>query len=253
MFGLYKMAKASKDDLPSFVGFTETWHSSSYEMIFPGRPELSLSGKNVIIVGGGSGIGRAVALAFAQAGAASVGILGRRVNRLEECAAEIAKIASVKTKVLYEVADVSHRAGFDKALDSVVEATGRIDVLVNCAGVKPYSGAIAKYEAEELLRALEVNVVGTVNIIQAFSQHAVEGSLLLNISSGTAHTAPVFGEGAYNTSKLAGAKLVDQFGSENPQFHVVNVHPGWVPTEMNGMQKEAPDDSMWPLSMSLNS
>lgn len=51
------------------MSFTKTYHNKPYDLISPSRPELSASGKNVVITGGGTGVGKSIALSFAQAGA----------------------------------------------------------------------------------------------------------------------------------------------------------------------------------------
>ena len=94
-------------DFPEQISFTKTWHSKPYPFISPTRTELSAAGPNVIVVtGGGTGIGLATAIAFAEAEAQSVSIIGRRLDKFQ-ATAEYIKSATAKTKVLYQVADLS--------------------------------------------------------------------------------------------------------------------------------------------------
>jgi NAD(P)-dependent dehydrogenase (short-subunit alcohol dehydrogenase family) len=226
---------------PEFVSFTKTWHSEPYPLISPTRPEVSAAGKNVVVTGGGTGIGQAIALAFAKAGAKSITVIGRRREPLEAAASKIRNNFSQETQAFCQVADLQVREQIDRALGAVVSKSGRIDILVSCAGLLAPNGAIATYEPALLRRAFEVNVVGTLNVIQAFTTHAGPDPTLIHVSSGTVHTRPIAEQGAYNATKLAALKVVDQFCAENPSFQVVSIHPGWVATEMNGMQPEAPD------------
>ncbi|GKU08960.1 unnamed protein product, partial [Fusarium langsethiae] len=77
-------------DIDGIVSFTKAWHSKPYSSIDPSRPEISAAGKFIAITGGGTGIGKSIAIAFAQAGASTIAILGRRLDRLETAANEIA-------------------------------------------------------------------------------------------------------------------------------------------------------------------
>ncbi|KAK8203603.1 hypothetical protein M8818_005253 [Zalaria obscura] len=90
-------------ELPEFPTFTQTYHHAPYAAISPSRPELSAAGKVVVVTGGGTGIGRSIAVSFAQAGADTVAILGRREDRLKSSVAEISA-ANQKTKMLDYVA-----------------------------------------------------------------------------------------------------------------------------------------------------
>lgn len=74
--------------MDGFVSFTKTWHKKPYVAIDPIRPELKASGKFVVVAGGGTGIGKAIAISFAQAGAKTIAILGRRLDKLEAAAAD---------------------------------------------------------------------------------------------------------------------------------------------------------------------
>ncbi|KAK1092522.1 hypothetical protein LTR48_004178, partial [Friedmanniomyces endolithicus] len=69
---------------PPYPSLTSEWHDKTYPAIDPKRPELSAKGKTIVISGGGSGIGRGIAQAFALAGASAIAILGRRQALLEE-------------------------------------------------------------------------------------------------------------------------------------------------------------------------
>ncbi|KAM6525911.1 hypothetical protein FSOLCH5_002039 [Fusarium solani] len=216
------------------MAFTKTWRTEPYGFIDPKRPEISAAEKNVIITGGGTGIGKATAIAFAQAGAKSVAILGRRLDRLESGAAAI-KEAGKNTAVVYKAADLTVRAEADMAIQSIVDEVGKIDVFVSNAGSLPELGEVADYDPTKLIRAFELNVLTTLNALHAFKKSASPRAVLINISTAFSHQSPVPGVpvGAYAVSKAAGLKLVDYFGSENPDIHFVHLHPGVVETELN--------------------
>ncbi len=226
-------SESSESPSFGFVSFTKTWHSKLYPAIDPSRPELSAAGKNVIVTGGGTGIGRAIAISFARAGAASVAILGRRPDRLQTAAAEIVRAGSPATRVLTEVADVTQPASVEAAFARIGDQVGRIDVLVVNAGVLTTIGPVAGYDLDEFRRGFETNLFGVLNTVQAFLPRAAPHAKLFNISSCIGHIAPFEGSASYAVSKAAGIKLLDFVASENPDLHVVNVHPGVVDTEIN--------------------
>lgn len=93
----------------------------------------ALAGRRTLVTGGGSGIGRAVAEQFADAGATAIALLGRRPEPLAETAAAI-RAAHPGTAVLEVPTDVRESTEIDAALDSVLDAFGGLDVLVNNAG-----------------------------------------------------------------------------------------------------------------------
>ncbi|KAM0445301.1 hypothetical protein ACHAO4_009802 [Trichoderma viride] len=220
--------------IPKWVSFTKEWHTKPYPDISPSRSDLSATGKNVVITGGGTGIGRAVAIAFGQAGASSVSILGRRLDRLKSSVIAISAAAQSNTKVLYRTADLTDRAQVEDALASITNAVGKVDIFVNNAGSLPPLKPVAKYDAATFMRAFEMNVMTSLNAIQAFLPVAGTDPILLNISSNLAHIAPMHGMPAYAASKGAQLKMVEYFAAENPELHVVSIQPGVIATEIAG-------------------
>jgi NAD(P)-dependent dehydrogenase (short-subunit alcohol dehydrogenase family) len=243
------LAEMVTSEYPEFVSFTKTWHSAPYPLISATRPELSASGKNVVVAGGGTGIGQATAISFARAGAKSVSVIGRRVEPLQQTISTITENTWNKTNALYEVADIRVRETVNKALGNIVEKVGKVDILVSSAGFLPKDTPVTTSDPAVAQHAFEINVLGTLNVMQSFAIHAGPSPTLIHVSSGTVHTRPIVGQGIYNATKLAALKLVDQFSAENPTFHVVSLHPGWVATEINGMQAEAPDSRKFPFSL----
>ncbi|KAH6995553.1 hypothetical protein BKA56DRAFT_650426 [Ilyonectria sp. MPI-CAGE-AT-0026] len=219
-------------DIPELFRFTKVNHHKPYPFISPTRPELTAAGKNVVVTGGASGIGKAIAVAFSQAGAKSVAIISRRLNRLEAAAAEI-MAAGPATRVVYESADLTDRAAVDGAMKSITDQVGKIDIFISNAGILQDSASVVGYDVRELTRGFELNVIGPFNAVQAFVPHAAPGSMLFNVSSSVAHIAPIPGMFAYAATKAAIIKMFDYVAAENPGLHVVHVQPGLVDTEMN--------------------
>ncbi|KAJ3546381.1 hypothetical protein NM208_g2024 [Fusarium decemcellulare] len=222
--------------MSGYISFTKTWHNKPYAAIDPTRPELSASGKFVVVTGGGTGIGKAIAIAFAQAGAKTVAILGRRQEKLKAASSEIAQNASVADfEALFEVADISKRASLDTAVASLVKkATGaKVDILVSNAGISMDPGSVKGYDEDEFRRGLELNVVGAFNTIQSFAPVLATSAHVFNTSSGIAHISPVPEMWAYATTKAAVIKVFDYLQEQYPEWHVVQIQPGVIATELN--------------------
>ncbi|KAK1844127.1 short chain dehydrogenase reductase family protein [Colletotrichum chrysophilum] len=215
------------------MSFTKTYHHKPYDLISPSRPELSAAGKNVVITGGGTGIGKSIALSFAKAGASSICILGRRLDRLEIAVAEIRSTAKLGTQVLCKKADLSIRDEACAAIDEISSAVGNIGILVSNAGFFPKVGGVVHQGAEDYMEGFKLNVVTTLHALQAFVPHAAQSAIVLNISTSLAHIKPWAGHSGYCVTKGANLKLVDFFAAENPDIHVVNVQPGVIETELS--------------------
>ena len=226
--------------------FTKEKLHAPYPFISPTRPELSCAEKNVIVTGGGTGIGFAIAKSFAEAGAKSVTIVGRREEVLKDAVKAISETSGNQaSKLLYQVADVTSKAHIDIAFERLVQQVGKIDILVSNAYGPLVAGPVESLNAEDLRKEFEITVVGAFNVIQAFLAHAGPDPVLLNTSTCMVHWAPVPQFSIYTVTKTAALRLFDTLAAENPSLHIVNVQPGWVATPGNGHQKEAQDDRKW--------
>lgn len=219
-----------------FKSFTKTWHAQPYLEISPLRPELSATGKVIFITGGGTGIGKATAISFAQAGAKVIAIFGRRLENLQLAAEEIryANTAGTTT-VIYESVDITQRSAVDTAFASAIKQAGgvKVDVFVNNAGtLKPPSPVTTQGEPE-LRQMIEGNLIGSFNAVQAIMPFLAPKAKILNISSGVAHIDPLPGYWVYGALKLAIVKMFDFLQVENPDIGVFNIQPGVVTTEIN--------------------
>lgn len=119
--------------------FTRVIHRDTYPAIEPSRPELSQEGRTIVVAGGGTNIGKAIATSFGQAKAAQVIILGRRQAVLEEAAKEpeaiISKDNGSSTKYVGKAVDLTDDAAVDAFWDGLAAEGTHVDVLVQCSGI----------------------------------------------------------------------------------------------------------------------
>lgn len=200
---------------------------------------FSLTGKAALITGGSRGIGRAIALEFAEVGA-DVAIASRTPADLEATACEIEDRGR---RGLAVAADVSRAADVEAMTKQVLEAFDRIDVLVNNAGISPtYTRALKLTEAD-WRRTLDVNLTGTFLVSQAVGRHMVaagSGSVINLASIGAQVGLPRLA--AYCASK-AGIRALTQVLALEWAEHGVRVNaigPAYVATEMTAGLREHP-------------
>lgn len=192
---------------------------------------FDLTGRVAVVVGGTSGIGRALAGGLAEAGA-DVVATGRREQQVFEVAQEI---ESLGRQTLVHPADVTDRASLDGLRDAVLTRFGRIDILVNAAGqtFRRPSNAIDERQWSDLM---DINVTGTLRACQAFYEPlcASGRGRIINIASLTSYVA-FLEVTAYAASKCAVLGLTRNLAIEwAPKGINVNaIAPGVFKTELN--------------------
>ncbi|TAQ83585.1 hypothetical protein B7494_g8090 [Chlorociboria aeruginascens] len=217
---------------PALPSYTKIWHTEPYPSISLTRPELSAHGKVILVTGGGTGIGAAVAKSFAQAGAAAIGLIGRREHLLASSAAAISSLHP-DTKVDYVAADLTDKNATISAFKQLSSSLGKIDVFVSNAGFLSKPSPLLESDDDDWWRGFEINVKGSFNAIKAFLPVAGPNPVLLSINTGVATLPTIKGFSSYAASKIASAKLHEYLSVECPDVHVVNVHPGVVETDMS--------------------
>lgn len=192
---------------------------------------FDLTGKTAVVIGGTSGIGRAIARGLAQAGA-DVVPSSRRIEPVTETAREIRELGRRSLEV---VSDVSDRSSLDHLLVKCVEAFGKVDILVNSAGKTKRTPTIDVSE-DEWNDILDTNVTGTLRACQVFGRHMLERRYgrIVNIASLSTFVA-LYEVAAYSASKAAVAMLTKSLAIEWAP-HGVNVNaiaPGVFRTALN--------------------
>jgi NADP-dependent 3-hydroxy acid dehydrogenase YdfG len=190
----------------------------------------NIAGKVVVITGASSGMGEAAARHLSAQGA-SVVLGARRIERLQVLAGEI---TSAGGKALAVETDVTNRAQVQRLVDSAVETHGRIDVLINNAGIMPLS-PLERLKVEEWDRMIDVNLKGVLYGIAAALPHMQEqrAGHIINLSSVAGHK--LFGGSAvYSATKFAVRALSEGLRQEvTPHnIRVTIISPGAVKTEL---------------------
>ena len=190
----------------------------------------AFDGRVVLVTGASRGIGEAAAVAFAEEGA-SVGLLARSAQDLERVASRI----DDRDRTVVLPCDVADAGMVGDSVTRTVERFGRLDVLVNNAGVIQPIAPIHEAAPDEWRTAIEVNVLGVHHGIRAAAPVMVEQGegTIITISSGAARR-PLEGWSAYCTSKAAAAMITDAAHLELDPLglRVMGLRPGTVATDM---------------------
>jgi NAD(P)-dependent dehydrogenase (short-subunit alcohol dehydrogenase family) len=192
---------------------------------------LSLEGRVAVVIGGTTGIGRTISLAFAEAGA-DVVASARGAANLESVATEIEARGK---RTLRVASDVANRGSIEALRDAVVAGLGGVDILVNCAGRTQRTPTLDVSEAE-WNGILDINLTGTLRTCQIFGRTMIERGYgrIINIASVASFVA-LFEVAAYGASKAAVAALTRQLAIEwGPKGVCVNaIAPGVFRTALN--------------------
>ena len=191
---------------------------------------MSLSGKVALVTGASSGIGEGTALALAQAGA-TVAVAARRADRLEGLVREIEAAGG---KALAIAGDMTVEPEATRAVEQTVERLGRLDILINSAGVMQ-AGGIENADLDEYRRVFDINLFATLYTCKAAVPHMLKqgGGDIVTISSlagrkGGPQT------NAYSASKHAVNSMTDAMRQElgGRNIRVCTLMPGATTTEV---------------------
>jgi NAD(P)-dependent dehydrogenase (short-subunit alcohol dehydrogenase family) len=194
-------------------------------------PSLRLDGRVAVILGGTTGIGRALSAGLAEAGA-DVVATGRRLEHVEQTADEVERRGRRSLRL---TSDVTDRASLERLLAAVVASFQKVDILVNCAG-KTKRGPTLDFSEHDWADILETNLTGTLRGCQVFGRHMLANGYgrIVNIASLSSFVA-LYEVAAYGASKAAVASLTRSLALEwgSKGLCVNAIAPGVFRTQLN--------------------
>jgi NAD(P)-dependent dehydrogenase (short-subunit alcohol dehydrogenase family) len=196
-----------------------------------GYDKLNLDGRIAVVIGGTSGIGKTISLAFAQAGARVVAS-SRRQAEVDATAAELEKIGR---RALRVTSDVLDRGSLERLRDATLAEFGGVDILVNCAG-RTQKKPVADVTDAEFQTVLDTNLTGTFRACQIFGRQMLEQGKgrIINIASLSSFAA-LYQTAAYSASKAAVVSLTQTLAVEwgSKGVNVNAIAPGVFRTALN--------------------
>lgn len=196
--------------------------------------DINLKGKAALVTGGRRGIGKAIAIALAQNGV-NVAVSDMVVNDglLNRAVEEITRLGRHSIAIQ---ADVAIKSDVESMVQKTVDEFGRIDILINCAGVWIPGQTLLECPEENWDKVIDTNLKGTYFCCQAAGKEMVSqnSGTIINLSSEVGLT-PGMGSGAYSISKAGIIMLTRQLALELAKYHIrVNaLAPGVVKTDFN--------------------
>ncbi len=193
-----------------------------------------LSGKTAIVTGANQGLGLEISRKYIEAGA-SVCICARDEGRLTNAKRDLKRLIGPGQEILSIRSDVSRSEDVRRLVERSAEKFGRIDILVNNAGIYGPKGTVEDVDWQEWVRAMEVNVYGSVLMCRAVLQHMKrqKKGKIVQLSGGGA-TKPLPRLSAYAVSKAAVVRFTETLAEEVGQYNIdVNaIAPGSLNTRM---------------------
>ncbi|MFC7068674.1 SDR family NAD(P)-dependent oxidoreductase [Halobaculum lipolyticum] len=194
----------------------------------PASPAVTVEGSNAVVIGGTTGIGRAIALAFAEDGA-DVIATSRTESAVESVTEELRERGATTTAVTCDVRD---RASLEELRRVAEETLGSVDVLVNSAGTVAQA-PVTELSEDDWARDIDVCLTGVFRATQVFGR-AMETGAVVNVSSMSADQArearPSYCAAKAGVNGLTRAAAADL----GPEIRVNAVAPGFVKTPMAG-------------------
>ena len=182
--------------------------------------------KNVLIIGGGTGMGEAIALSFAQQGW-KVAVAGRRQEKLDAVAAQA-------DGILTHTVDVGNRSQVEELFGWFSKEVGPLDIMVNCAGINVAKRTMEDLAPDDWDNLMRINTTGAYDCMRCAlaDMRPRKDGIIINISSVAGKRAVLLGGVAYNASKFAMTALGTTVSEEVKDLgiRVTNIYPGEVNT-----------------------
>ena len=196
------------------------------------KPNFDLTGKVALITGGSRGIGEAIALAYAAAGAKVV-VASRKQDGVDAVAE---KIRSAGGEALAIAAHTGSEEAVNNLVQQAEEAFGGVDIAVNNAATNPHFGPIMTAEESHWDKILDVNVKGYFRVIKAATAAMKKrgGGKVINIAS-VAGRVPIYGMGIYCVSKASVIMMTEVLAAELAvdNIQVNAIAPGFIKTQFS--------------------
>ena len=188
-------------------------------------PELL--GKNVLVIGGGTGMGKAIALQLCKDGA-NLAVAGRREEKLTEV------VIKSDQKIKSHIVDVTDRASVSNLFTWFEDKMGELDILVHAAGINIANRAMEQLEPDEWDKVIQINLTGAYNCLQAtlLKMRPRKSGLVILINSVAGRRSVPLAGVAYNSSKFGMSALGMGVGEEEREngIRITNIYPGEVNT-----------------------
>lgn len=188
-------------------------------------PELL--GKNVLVIGGGTGMGKAIALELSKEGANLV-VAGRRGEKLTEVVTESDR------RISSHIVDVTDRASVSSLFSWFEDNIGEIDILVHAAGINIANRTMEQLDPDEWDKVIKINLTGAYNCLQAtlLKMRPRKSGLIILINSVAGRRSVPLAGVAYNSSKFGMSALGMGVGEEEREngIRITNIYPGEVNT-----------------------
>jgi NAD(P)-dependent dehydrogenase (short-subunit alcohol dehydrogenase family) len=204
--------------------------------------KFKLDGKVVIVTGASSGLGVAFAEGFADAGA-DVAICARRLEKLEQTKE---RVEATGRRCVAVQADVSKPEDCQRVVDEAVEQLGKVDLLINNAGVGTAVPA-TREDPDEFRKVIDINLNGSYWMAQACGRAMKDGGSIINIGSVLGSTTAGLPQAAYGASKAAIIGLTRDLAQQwtgRKGIRVNALAPGFFPSEMTEAYPDGYLDAM---------